>query len=266
MTPGRTDSVFRSVLRPWVQMARYSAYRLRPSASHSADSEDLAALALLGSVTSFLDVGANDGRTGSNSLFFALRGAQGLCIEPDPYNFRRLRAFYRLNRKVRCIEVGLSDREGFVAMRCDGLLSSIDGQSDPALQAHLAGSGSDGASMTEVRIMTMGTLFEEVAIRAPVDVLSIDVEGHELKVLLGHDWRRFPEPARCIIVETHADGANGAWLHQDFDGIATLLESHGYVRACASGNNTFWIHKRSLDSKRLTVARDLAPHFQWMLS
>jgi FkbM family methyltransferase len=248
-------------------MARYITYQLKPLRSYAADSEDLVALAMLGSVGSFLDVGANDGRTCSNTLLFALRGAKGLSLEPDPGNFKRLRAFYRLNRRVRCLEVGLSDSSRFATMRCDGLLSAITGNHDPGLDTLLADSFSSEALLQPVALTTLNELSEDGVIELPVDVLSIDVEGHEYDVLLGNDWKEVPQPARCVIVETHSSGtAERTWRHQNFDAIARLLESHEYVRTCASANNTFWLHVHALEPVRLESTQRQFPHYEWFRS
>lgn len=50
----------------------------------------------------FVDVGAQDGETGSNSLFFEdFLGWRGLCLEPQPQTFAKLRA----RRKCDCEQV-----------------------------------------------------------------------------------------------------------------------------------------------------------------
>ncbi|NQV72724.1 FkbM family methyltransferase, partial [bacterium] len=68
---------------------------------------------LLGSTTGgiFVDVGAHDGITFSNTYFFeSVRGWTGLCIEPNPEVYDRL----TFNRKCQTEQVALGAYEGTV--------------------------------------------------------------------------------------------------------------------------------------------------------
>src|SRR5438067_2300114 len=82
---------------------RYFWERMHLSAgkSFAQDGEDLKIKDLIGEVRWFVDVGAHDGISGSNTFYFALRGARGLCFEPVRETFHKLRALYRFDRRVR---------------------------------------------------------------------------------------------------------------------------------------------------------------------
>ena len=56
----------------------------------------------------FVDIGAHDGKTFSNSLFFEGLGWNGVCVEPNPKIFKSLKN----NRKCKCFEVAISDKIG----------------------------------------------------------------------------------------------------------------------------------------------------------
>lgn len=58
----------------------------------------------------FLDIGANDGRTFSNTYALALRGWSGLCIEPSPRAFVALREIYREKMDIACMHAAVTDR------------------------------------------------------------------------------------------------------------------------------------------------------------
>lgn len=59
---------------------------------YSQNNEEEIILNTVGSLPtgSFLDIGAYDGKTFSNTLALAERGWSGVCVEPCPYNFVRL--------------------------------------------------------------------------------------------------------------------------------------------------------------------------------
>lgn len=253
----------RDLLRPHVWSARYLRHRFRPKCSYAADREDEAAWLLLGGVRRFIDVGANDGVTCSNTTLFALRGAAGLCFEPDPHNFGRLSGFYRFRRGVECIPEGISNREARLPMRCDGLLSMIPGNEDAGLDALLSSARSNITHLVTIDVRSLAHWLARRPTFASSDLLSIDVEGHELAVLSGIDWKATPKPARCVIVETHASGASGAWRHRDFDAIAQLLAEQRYRETAKSSNNTFWLHESDYCHSRVAEAMRVLPHYGW---
>jgi len=257
----RLGSLFRFC--PPLLPFRYARHRLFPRDTYAADYEDLAAWIMLGGVKSFVDVGSNDGISGSNTFLFALRGAAGLCFEPDPVNFSQLAGMYRWHRRIRCVAEGMSDAAGQVTMRCDGLLSTITSTEDAGLNSLLAGWRNPGASEVKVEVNTLAHWFSCQPAFVGCDVLSIDVEGHELNVLRGIDWTATPKPARCLIVETHARGAAGSWSHRDLDAITELLATHDYQQVAKSANNTFWLHADEMVACRFAAGKALLPRFQW---
>ncbi len=258
-----TVTGWRDLLRPVYYWARWFRHRLAPRPTYAADREDVAVALLLGGVARFIDVGANDGISLSNTTLFALRGAHGLSFEPNAGDFRRLRELYRWNRRVECIEEGLSDSAGTREFRSDGLLSALPETEDPGLAKLLAGFSRAAAPVVRIRVEKLGTWLDRRPAFAGCDLLSIDVEGHELNVIRGIDWARQPKPARCLVLETHGGGANGSWRHRDYAAIGALLAQRGYVKVAANLNNTFWLHADDVDASRLAAARAQLPGFTW---
>jgi FkbM family methyltransferase len=250
-------------LRPAALTARYCWLRFKPGTSYADDFEDIAATMLLGGVERFVDVGANNGYSCSNTALAAMRGARGLCFEPSPIDFKRLRGFYRWAKRIECIPEGLSDTAGMVQLRCDGLLSAVTATEDVGLTNLLTGFYRHNASVISIHVDRLSAWLARRPDFAASDLLSIDVEGHELSVLRGIDWIRHPKPARCLIVETHANGKTRQWRHRDFDEIAALLARQGYRKMAASRNNTIWLHEEDLLDLRVREAKTRLPHYLW---
>lgn len=80
---------------------------------YSQQEEEAAVLSVVGDGPpgAYLDIGAADGRTFSNTLCLAERGWKGLCVEPSPYLFPQLMGTYRNRPNVACLQalVGLED-------------------------------------------------------------------------------------------------------------------------------------------------------------
>jgi FkbM family methyltransferase len=146
----------------------------------------------------FVDVGASDGVTFSNTFFFEnTLGWTGLCIEPRPSAFRDLVR----NRRCLCANVAVGDPEAdgdlmqFVEYRGWGSgLSGIAQYYDPR---HLERIKREELHPDHRGKTTYNVIVQSLADRLEthelyeIDYLSIDIEGPELKVLKTLDYDRF---------------------------------------------------------------------------
>jgi FkbM family methyltransferase len=83
----------------------------------------------------FLDIGAHDGITLSNTYFLEKeRNWKGICVEPQPKEFLKLTE----NRTCVCVNVAVSDFEGETEFTCvDGYANMLSGISSAYDQRHL---------------------------------------------------------------------------------------------------------------------------------
>lgn len=142
----------------------------------------------------FVDIGANDGKTFSNSLLYEELGWQGVCVEPHP------RAFSVLSECRNCICVNAcvsSETRKVNFLQVDGspeMLSGILEFYDPR---HLSRVDleirRDGGSKKIIEIDSY--TYEDLAIKynipSHIQYLSIDVEGGELNVLKSINFSKF---------------------------------------------------------------------------
>jgi hypothetical protein len=70
-----------------------------------------------------------------------------------------------------------------------------------SLNRELAVTGVIAETEIEVPIRTLDAILEEIAAPAPIDFVSIDVEGHEVEVLSGFDLARWRP--RLLLIEDH---------------------------------------------------------------
>jgi FkbM family methyltransferase len=156
--------------------------------SYAQHGEDLLVEQLLGEIESFIDIGANDGVLFSNTFKFAKKGARGLCVEPSRKSFRKLKLNHLFHRKVRCIHSAASCQSGYLYLKEEGYESTLS-------QVHSDASLGSG----KVLAFTLDELIRRHSGFNKVDLLSIDVEGHEESVLRG---TQKPMQAKIIILET----------------------------------------------------------------
>lgn len=157
----------------------------------------------------FIELGANDGKTQSNTLFFEEnRGWRGLLIEPVLHNFLKCRANRSPENHFACCAcVSFTYPLPYVPLVYSNLMTTpvgVEGDIvDP--KAH-AESGSIYLSNKEVPVdilapaRTLSSLLDEAGAPAEIDFLSLDVEGAEIEVLKGIDHKRYR--FRYILVES----------------------------------------------------------------
>ncbi|MBK8726813.1 MAG: FkbM family methyltransferase [Holophagaceae bacterium] len=184
----------------------------------------------------FIEIGAFDGVTYSNTCFFERHlGWTGLCIEPLPSAFDALQK----NRTARCYNCCVSDFEGVAdfldvdvlheSKMFSGLLENYDLRQVERIRSHV-----QSQRILQVQVRTLNGLLEENGL-AHVDYCSIDTEGSELKILGSLDFSRFTfdyfsiennySDARC----QRLMDANGFELIHVFGGYDQLYARRGIL-------------------------------------
>ena len=190
--------------------------------SYAQHEEDrLIELLLPRGVNSFIDIGANDGVLFSNSFKFAKKGANGLCIEPSRNSFRKLRLNHLFHPKVKCIQSAVSNTNSHIFLNEDGYESTLSYVSK-----------SKKNNSYSVRCQTFDKILEKYPEFLEVDLLTVDVEGHEREVFDALTNDQFK--AKVIILES------------DKTQIEELLKSNSlkiYRPEFINGVNTVLINK-----------------------
>jgi len=154
---------------------------------------------LVGQGGTVLDVGANIGLI--TAMCAGLVGEQGHvhAFEPNPPIFERLRATVGASPQVTLHQLALSDRPGTA-----GLLLE---------QSH---HGATGLQLAEphdstVNVSTVDEIVERERVGS-VDLLKVDVEGNEERVLRGADMLIQSRRIAHLLVEVHWDSRTSDWL------------------------------------------------------
>jgi len=184
----------------------------------------------------FIDIGANDGETWSNTLFLEKSlNWKGICIEPHPTMFKKLIT----TRCVECINVAVSDKEGIADFLCiEGSWEAnmLSGLVDKYGQQHKERVDKEyvrfGGVSTNIQVPTI-PLQSILDVRniSKVDYLSIDTEGAELSILQSLDFSKVD--ITLISVETNYGG-------DEFDKI---LNSYGYNFVTKVACDSFYTKK-----------------------
>ena len=185
----------------------------------------------------FVEAGANDGISQSNTLYFErYRNWSGILIEPIP----ELAEQCRVNRPgcivENCALVPHDYAHSYVEMRYCNLMSLVKGamHSKEEEEDHIArGREIQDVDTYELKApaRTLSSVLDQHAV-AGVDFFSLDVEGFELAVLRGIDFDRH-RPTFMLIEARYRDEID-AYLTPIYEAIAEL--SHHDVLYRIRGN------------------------------
>lgn len=187
--------------------------------SYAQNGQDLAALRWLGPAPGwFVELGASNGVTSSNTLLLESRhGWQGLCIEADPWFFDQLRR----HRRCRCVQACVDADEREVRFTPAGATGGIvDADTDNARpQAH--------AGQITMRTRRLGDLLAQVQAPAVIDLLCLDVEGAESRILMGFPFDRWR--FRLMMIERASPALHAHLFAQGYRWLARLGQDEVYA-------------------------------------
>ncbi|KAL7640216.1 UNVERIFIED_CONTAM: hypothetical protein RMT77_009630 [Armadillidium vulgare] len=158
----------------------------------------------------FIECGALDGETISNSLVFEKRyGWDGVLIEGDPKNFRLM---LQKNRKVWSVPACLSIFAYPTAVMFEQrfIIGKISNES--------IGSANHRRGLVEVQCLPLYSILLALN-RTTIDYFSLDVEGHEVEVLETIPWDKV-NITTLSVEYIHGKGGK--------EGVKSFMESKGY--------------------------------------
>ena len=158
----------------------------------------------------FIECGAGDGETSSNSLFFELeRNWTGLLIEPNPDFYRTL---LQRNRRAYVLGACLSPERRPTTAHL--LMAQFRGGIvDKMHPSHLAALDSTRTPRANVNCFPLNSVTAALGV-THVDYMSVDVEGPELEILRTVDWTRLRVDVVAVEYRIHGP--------QEIDRPATL--------------------------------------------
>jgi FkbM family methyltransferase len=138
----------------------------------------------------FLDIGAYDGKTYSNTYALEQIGWKGICLEPLPDVFARLRQ----NRLCDCYNLAMSDQSGEAAdfIRAAGV-ETLSGLESKMASTHKDWILREKGTVERIKVKTIS--FADLMGRYPglnsIDFMSLDVEGAEMSILESIDFSAY---------------------------------------------------------------------------
>ena len=189
----------------------------------------------------YIDVGANDPLTSSNSHPFYLKGWRGIDIEPIPFFAEKLRTVHPENYVIECAVASCNIDDVMLHVPDVGQehweIATL--RYDIAQSHSKAGRGKSWSTVV-VNQRTLNTLLHiPNALRDPnkiIDFMSLDVEGYEEEAFKGFDMRKWRPRVLCVEATYPSTDIPtwDEWEHYVLDANYTFVKFDGcnrfYVR------------------------------------
>ena len=168
----------------------------------------------------FVDIGAYDGKTLSNTLFFETRrNWTGICVEPIPSSFEKLIN----NRNCKCINACIGESEEKVSFihiigdseMLSGICNLYDKRHIERIEKEI-NENCGNKEIIEVQSYKLDTILRQNNVKN-IDYLSIDAEGSEKQIL--EDINFSENDIKVLTVENNYND----------NSIRVLLKNNGYV-------------------------------------
>ena len=149
----------------------------------------------------YIDVGASHPFIISNTYLLYKHGWWGVTVEPIPYLFKRQKKY---RPRDIALNMALGSEAGYLTFF--QMIPSVLSTFDKKTAEDLMRNGEVLRSKNHIKVMTLAELYRKDLAGRKVNLLSVDVEGFDLKVLKGNDWSLMsPE---LVICETDPGNVN----------------------------------------------------------
>lgn len=177
--------------------------------------EEIALKFFNGEVGTVLDIGANDGKTLSNSLRLIELGWYGIMVEPSPKAFERLNKLHKDNNKVAVFNYAIDEDGESVLHESGGLSTNRFQRKDISLVSTLLDKevkrwdrwtrkGKITWEDIKVKTWSFKTLLENSPFKK-FDYITIDTEGKDFDILKQMDLKELGCRLLCVEVVYQGD-------------------------------------------------------------
>lgn len=185
----------------------------------------------------FLDLGANDGSTLSNSRALSLIGWRGVCVEPAEIAFKKLRSLYADSPEIVCVNAAITTEDGPIDFYDSGTHlnkgdTSLLSTTRPEEMVRWKRSG-EQFTKTTVRGITFRTLLAESPYKH-FDFISVDCEGVDYEILTQIDLTEVGCQMLCVETNgkenekfiAYAAGHGMTLHHKNYENLIFVKKTH----------------------------------------
>ncbi|TAK95436.1 FkbM family methyltransferase [Patescibacteria group bacterium] len=227
--------------------------------SYAQDAEDLLVSKIFENQPSglYLDIGAYHPKRFSNTFQLFTKGWHGINVDPFP----GVKKLFDLARpKDVNLEMGISESSGSMLYHVFDQ-QGVNTFDEKRVETNIA-NGFKKRGTLDIPVDTLRSVLSKHAQKQKIDLMTIDVEGHELPILRSNDWSQFSP--RVIVIEMMrqlTDPVNNPVFHRNGrqvwydctdvneDPVHQFLTQQGYRLFAKSTVSMVYVHKLFDDGK-----------------
>lgn len=203
----------------------------------------------------FIEIGANDGKTGSFTYNLASIGWYGFNFEPVPRLFEKCCDNHKRHMNVKNFQLALGNTSTEADIIDANTLSTMDVETANAYKKiqQFSRFFKDTLNIHRVKVERLDTIINEYNI-TNIDLLVINVEGHEEAVLEGFTINN-NEP-KIIIIEIpdqHKDFIHNQTLINKYARLRSYFKQHNYILLVNDIVDNVYVHKSIYDNLSTSV-------------
>lgn len=185
----------------------------------------------------YIDIGANDPKTKNNTYLFYKKGSSGVCIEPNPFIFNKIR---QIRPRDICLNVGIGNeakKEASYFMLTSGALNTF---SEEDANDHVRSGNYGNQKIEKILKIPLENINDIISkyLGDQVDILSLDTEGFDLQILKSLNIDKYRP--KIICAETSKYVNNEIEKNED---IISYVTSKNYKIFADTFINTIFIDK-----------------------
>ena len=169
------------------------------------------------------DIGANVGFYTKIFDDIANDNVKIITFEPSPNAYSKLNEKFKYSQKITNKQIALSSFDGTALYECDN-----DSPTNKIIEASYNNEAAVGKSVININVAQGDTLIKKGEVPVP-NIIKIDVEGHELHVLLGMKKTLSNHLLRAVFIEIHFSLLKKMSPENSPAKIVALLESSGFI-------------------------------------
>lgn len=184
---------------------------------------------------SYLDIGANDPITINNTYLFYRKGFKGVCVEPDPILYDRLR---RARKGDVCLNAGIgtkAEKEADFYMMTVNTLNTFSRAEADRYQSY---GNCKIAKTIKVPLISINSVIDQYLTPYP-NFVSLDIEGLDFEIIKTFDFSRFRPEIFCIETLTYTTDNTENKIKKLID----YVTDNGYMLYADTYINSIFVEK-----------------------
>jgi len=138
----------------------------------------------------YVDIGANEGISGSNTYILEQSGWHGVCVEPQPAIFKQLQKNRTCEVYNAAVSNTVKEAVDFTLIPKSNMRSGIS-ETHAEQEKEWIKQARAKTKTIQVKTITFNEIMSNHSDISHIDFLSIDTEGHEMTILKSIDFEKY---------------------------------------------------------------------------